>query len=260
MNVLDCEIISKEILSENKVILGLKSFEISHSCKSGQFVQITCGDALLRRPFSICGIDTNKGIFYIGIGVRGKGTSWLFERKTGETLSVLGPLGSHFIIPESKKCVVIGGGIGVFPLMFLLQEIRLTRNQTIAVCGYKSAADAVCTDQFKKLANQVLFVSECGDMDLCGNAAMALNGLDLSDSQIFTCGPIPMMKAVSEIAYNRGIPCQVSLEERMGCGTGICLVCACKIKSDRDEEGYEYQRCCKEGPVFNSAEVIWESM
>lgn len=258
MNLVECEIFSKEYVSENQFILGLHSPAIVKSCYPGQFVNLEC-NKLLRRPISICGTDPEKGIFYIGIRVKGEGTKFIESKKEGEFISVLGPLGNGFKLVENKKCIVVGGGIGVFPLMFLLEEAKSKNIPTTAICGYKSSGDSFCLNTLKNLSDEIIFASECGDMDICGNATDALKTLDLNDSAVYTCGPAPMMKHVSYIANTAGISCQVSLEERMGCGTGVCLVCACKIKvKNETDEGYEYKRCCMDGPVFDSKEVFWE--
>jgi dihydroorotate dehydrogenase electron transfer subunit len=258
MNLKDCKIISKEYVSDNQFILGLYSPEIAKSCTPGQFVNIKC-NKLLRRPISICGVDKSKDIFYVGIRVKGEGTEYLEEQESGEVLSVLGPLGNGFKLYKDKKCIIVGGGIGVFPLMFLLEEAKSKNIPTVAICGYKSSGDSFCIKTLKDISDEIIFASECGDMDICGNAVDALRAISLDNSAIYTCGPTPMMKHVSIVAKENKVPCQVSLEERMGCGTGVCLVCSCKIKTGNNPDNdFEYKRCCKEGPVFDSKEVIWE--
>jgi dihydroorotate dehydrogenase electron transfer subunit len=127
-----------------------------------------------------------------------------------------------------------------------------------AVCGFRSKAESFCIEEVRILSDSAVFTSDCGDLDVCGNAVDALESISLEDSVIYTCGPVPMMREAARIAARKGIRCQASLEERMGCGTGICLVCACRINTSSGD--YEYKRCCKDGPVFDAKEVAWESM
>lgn len=255
MGVYDCKIVNKYDLAKDQFVLELFSKEIAGECKAGQFVNVECRDALLRRPISISSVDRENGIFKIAIRVKGSGTAYLASCQIGDSLSVIGPLGHGFDLTNVKSCVVVGGGIGIYPLLFLLTEAKKLGIPTTTVCGFRSKADSFCLDEINELSDHVVYASECGDMEVCGNAIDALNTLDLTGSVLFTCGPNVMMKKVAEIAEKQTIPCQVSLEQRMGCGTGICLVCACKTKKDHD---FEYKRCCKDGPVFDAREVIWE--
>lgn len=255
----NCEIISKEYLTENQFILELKSDLISKNAMPGQFVNVTC-DSLLKRPISIYNVDLNKGTFFLGIRIKGSGTTFLEKQKIGDVLNVLGPLGHGFDFKNVKKVIAVGGGIGIFPLVFLLSKAKEKGIKTVSICGFKSIDQAFCISELKNLSDDVIFASESGDMDFEGNAFEALKQVDFKDSTIFTCGPNIMMKFISEFAKINNIPCQVSLEQRMGCGTGVCLVCACKIKvkNSEKEDDFEYKRCCKEGPVFNGDEVIWD--
>lgn len=267
MGLYDCKIVKKQFLSKDQFIIDVFSEEIASESNPGQFVDILC-DSLLRRPISIYSVDRENGIFRLGIRIVGSGTAFLATKEEGDEISVLGPLGKGFNLSGTKKCIIAGGGIGIFPLIFVLQEARSLGIETISVCGFRSKEDSFLLDEIKSLSDNFIFSSDCGDMDFCGNAVDALNTIDLKDSTIFTCGPAPMLRGVSRIAIDKDIPCQVSLEERMGCGTGICLVCACKIKasgenadcsfSDTVSNDFDYRRCCKDGPVFDAKEVIWD--
>ncbi|MHB8964198.1 MAG: dihydroorotate dehydrogenase electron transfer subunit [Saccharofermentanales bacterium] len=252
----DCEIQSKTVYSDNIFMIELQSDAIARAALPGQFVNVACG-GFLRRPISICSADPSKGTFRIAIRVKGSGTEYLRDRTAGEFLSVQGPLGNGFNLSGVTRCVTVGGGIGIFPLMFLLDVAKDRGIETHAICGYRSAEDSFCTAEIRLKADTTCFSSDFGDMDFCGNAAQALSQLDdLAGTTVFTCGPAPMMKGVSEFCASRDIPCFTSLEERMACGTGICLVCACKVKAGG--EGFEYKRCCCDGPVFDASEVVWE--
>ncbi|MHB1485203.1 MAG: dihydroorotate dehydrogenase electron transfer subunit [Saccharofermentanales bacterium] len=267
MGLFDCKIVKKSYISNNQFMLDVFSEEITRESTPGQFVDILC-DSLLRRPISICKVDRAKGIFSLGIRIVGSGTAYLGSKNPGETISVLGPLGNGFNLAGTKKCVVAGGGIGIFPLIYVLQEAREMGIETVSVCGFRSKEDSFLLDEIRSLSDNVVFSSDCGDLDFCGNAVDALNTIDLKDATIFTCGPSPMIRGVCRIAIERNVSCQVSLEERMGCGTGICLVCACKVKASKEnmecvlnDSGiveFDYKRCCKEGPVFDAREVVWD--
>lgn len=255
MGLCECKITEKIYLSKDQFILTFESKEISSECKPGQFVNVSC-DKFLKRPISIYSANKDSGLFSIAIRVKGEGTAYLETKNPGESLSILGPLGNGFDLQNVSHCVMVGGGIGIYPLIYLLEEARKLGIKTTSICGFRSREDSFLIDDIKLLSDNVVFASECGDMDVCGNAVDAMKHIDLNSSYIFTCGPMPMMKAVSEVAIEKNIPCQVSLEQRMGCGTGICLVCACKVKTSEDDFGYK--RCCKDGPVFDAREVLWD--
>lgn len=251
----DCTIKSNGKLTDKCFLLEIHSEVIAEKSFPGQFVNIGC-NKFLRRPISICSVNRKKNTFELGIETKGEGTEYLKNVKPGQKVSVLGPLGKGFDLEGAKKCLVIGGGIGIFPLIFLLEEAKRKNIDSVAVCGYKSVQESFLTSRIKTLADEVVFSSECKSMDVCGTVIDALEVIDSSDSKIYTCGPYPMMKKASEYAQIKGLECEVSMEERMACGTGICLVCACKVKAG--EDNYDYERCCKEGPVFNSRKILWE--
>ena len=249
--------------------------EVAAAALPGQFAEVDCtpvseGPArvlsasrapFLRRPISFCDVDATAGTFTLVFRVQGAGTLALSRFQSGERISVLGPLGHGFRIPETGSCVAVGGGIGVYPLLHLLRTCADRGLGTTAVCGYRSVEEAFLLEEFRSVADETYFASDSGGLDFEGHSAAALAALWSSRPAsgpvtIFTCGPAPMMRAVAELATIRGHACQVSLEERMGCGTGICLVCACEIHH-RETGGTEYKRCCTEGPVFDAGEVVW---
>lgn len=255
-----CRIISNRHINDDVFILEIENKVIAESSKPGQFVNVDCG-SFLKRPISICGTDKDKGTFSIGIRIKGEGTRRLSSKIAGDELTVIGPLGNCFDLFGVSSLVAVGGGIGIFPLMFLIEEAKRMGIKSTAVCGYRSLSESFCTIELSGKADKTCFSSDCGDMDFHGNAAQALSTLELSRGQtVFTCGPIQMMKSVYSICEAHEVKCFASLEERMGCGTGICLVCACKIKTI-DKSGnsdYEYKRCCYDGPVFDASEVVWD--
>lgn len=255
-----CTILDNQTLNDQFFILTLQGEAISRTAQPGQFVNLSC-QQFLRRPFGIMAVDRAAGSFQIGIQAKGKGTIEFKGLKPGMTVSILGPLGHGFDLAGYRRVITVGGGTGVFPLYFVQAHCRESGVETVAVCGYRSPGDAILVDEFRQLASKAIFASDCGGLDVEGHAALALDQAlaDLvsgEDTVILTCGPKIMMQAVAERAARAGLPCQVSLEERMGCGIGICLVCVCKIREQETGE-ISHQRCCVEGPVFPAEAVVW---
>jgi len=256
----DCTILENQTLNDQFFILTLQGEAISQTAQPGQFVNVSC-QQFLRRPFGIMAVDRTAGTFQIGIQVKGKGTMEFKDLRAGTVVSVLGPLGHGFDLAGYRRVITVGGGTGVFPLYFVQEHCRAAGVETVAVCGYRSTQDAILVDEFRHVASKAVFASDSGGMDVEGHAAMALDKVleDLGPAEgtvVLTCGPKIMMQAVAERAARAGLPCQVSLEERMGCGIGICLVCVCKIK-EQETGAISHQRCCVEGPVFPAEAVVW---
>lgn len=248
-------------LNETTAILELYAPEIADSAQPGQFVNLSC-DRFLKRPIGIMSVDQSSGCITLGIQIKGEGTRWISQQKPGTIFSVLGPLGHGFNLDGFKRVITVGGGTGVFPLYFVQQICREKEIDSIAVCGYRSKEDSILRHEYAMLGCQTCFASECGDLTVNGRAADALRLLLDSAVQepgtvILTCGPRPMMQAVAELAAAYQLPCQVSLEERMACGIGVCLVCACEMKTDSEQSSDRYKRCCVDGPVFNAEVVQW---
>lgn len=256
----DCPVLDNQKLTDSFFVLTLQGEIISRSARPGQFVNLSCRE-FLRRPFGIMTTDPDAGIFKVGIQVKGRGTQQLAQLRAGDIISVLGPLGHGFDLDLYSRVVTVGGGTGVFPLYFVQEQCHAKGIEGIAVCGYRSVDDAVLADEFRAVASHCILASDQGGLDVHGHAGMALdlalaNLPDDGKTVILTCGPKVMMQAVAARALAMNIPCQVSLEERMGCGIGICLVCVCKIKA-KDSGAISHQRCCVEGPVFAAEDVVW---
>jgi len=220
----------------------------------GQFVHIRCGERPLRRPISICGLDKQEGILRMVYEVRGEGTEWMSQRGSGETLDILGPLGQGFKLADNhKRVVVVGGGLGVPPLIPVAQQAG---KSTVAVLGFRAESAAILLDDFADVCGSVMLSSNDGTLGRKGfvtddvRALCERGEVDL----ICACGPTPMLKAVAEVAAEYGVDAQVSLEQRMGCGIGACLVCSCKADMGAGET---YAQVCRNGPVFKAEEVVW---
>lgn len=267
--VLNERVQSLDMLAPSIYKMTLESQYIAQNAQPGQFVNVKCGEglnALLRRPISICRVDREKGTFDMVFRVKGTGTEILSQKTAGSSVDFIGPLGSAFhISDEYGKIAVIGGGIGIFPLLFLLEEYKsrnmnlsgYSQNKSSAFIGFRNMDCIVLDNEFKNACDCFHMSTEDGFICYKGFVTDLLeqNLIENRYDIIYTCGPTPMIKKVAEIAGRNSIKCQVSLEQRMGCGIGACLVCACKT---RFGDGWEYSHVCKDGPVFWSDEVIWE--
>lgn len=245
-----CSIIRTEKLNTDAVSLWLEAGELAENAAVGQFVNIKCGEGLLlRRPISICRMEGTQ--LNIVFEVRGEGTAWLAERQPGETLDVLGPLGHGFTYPDGKV-LVVGGGIGVPPM---LQTAQKAPHGAIACLGFRNADKAMLISEFEQCCDQVYLSSDDGTLGVHSYVAGIVDTALTEHpdiSAVLACGPKIMLKTVFAAARKHNVPCQVSMEERMGCGIGACLVCACKSSAG------EYKHVCKDGPVFNAEEVSWD--
>lgn len=250
MKDLTATVKSNELIAENIYMLTLTLPENSEKIRGGQFVNLSTGkdSHLLRRPLGVMKVESND--VTVCYQVKGEGTVKLSQAQAGDKLKILLPLGNGFTLNE-KNIAVIGGGVGIFPLIATIREHCGSKN-FYSYIGFRNK-NAVCLlDELKK-SESLTVVTDDGSYGNKGNAVEAF----LNDSQslnvdtIIACGPPVMLKVLKSKLKERGIktPCYVSLEERMGCGIGACLVCVCK-KSDGQNA-----RVCKDGPVFNIDEV-----
>ena len=262
------KILTKEEVVPNIFLVKLLAPSVTQEALPGQFIHIKCSTdhyPLLRRPLSIHRIDKEKGEIYILFQVVGEGTKLLAQRKVGDNLDILGPMGNGFnIYPESKKIMIIGGGIGVAPLLALCEESIRQGKEVQVLIGALKKELVIGEESFKILGAKVDVATDDGSYQYKGLVTDLLERIIkegwLAD-QVFACGPKPMLKKISEIALQANINCQVSLEERMACGIGACLGCVCKIKiKDKKEDKikYEFKRICVDGPVFEGSEVVWD--
>jgi len=246
-----------KILSQNKIKgsywhCELNAAEVAKCVLPGQFINIRVADdfePLLRRPISIHGVSGTKiKIFY---EVVGKATEILAQKKKGELLDIIGPLGNGFDLGRQKtgnrKQILVAGGMGVAPLMFLAEKLKKSRTQVLI--GARTKNQLLCAQDFKKLGCDVKIATDDGSFGFHGRVTDLLREV-LPADMIYACGPQPMLKAVADIANERGIPAQLSLEEHMSCGIGACLGCVVKTKAG-------LKRACYEGPVFCAKDLIW---
>lgn len=244
----------REINGEYR-LLDFYSPLIARRAVPGQFVHVRCSgglDPLLRRPISIHAVNLEEGTVRLLYRIVGRGTSTLACRQVGDEIDVLGPLGRGFTFPSSRaKIVLVAGGIGVAPLFFLLQRLAGQGHSIYFLFGARTKADLVALDQIDRYGCNLQLATEDGSTGHRGLVTdllvECLSGADF----VYACGPRPMLRRVAQILSEHGIPGEVSLEERMGCGVGACLSCACRTVSGM-------ARVCTEGPVFPVGEVVWD--
>lgn len=247
------KLVSKEFLNSDTCYLGFECPDIANTAVPGQFVNISAGTVFLKRPFGIASTDKEKGIFYIGVKVVGKGTSEISQFDPGLFVDCLGPLGKGFDFDGFDTVILTGGGTGVFPINFAYETLTCLGKNVIVCEGFRNASQVILNKP------SYILTTDCGDCGIKGTVIAGLDTIDISDtSKTLICcvGPIPMMKAVSVWADEKGMKCLVSMEQRMACGAGICLCCTVKVK-DEGPDGFKNVRCCKDGPVFDSREVVW---
>jgi dihydroorotate dehydrogenase electron transfer subunit len=248
-------VISQKELAPGIFDLVIQTAEIAKHAKAGQFISVYCADKtkLLPRPISLCGIDRKAGTLRLVYRVTGKGTGTeeFSGLSAGDTLRVLGPLGNGFTIREGKKAFLIGGGIGVPPMLQLAKEMGQTEFEI--VMGYRNV-DTFLLDEFEAQGH-VLVATEDGSVGTKGNVLDAIRENGAKADVIYACGPMPMLRALKQYAEENHMECFISMEERMACGIGACLACVCNTKEVDAHSNVKNKRICKEGPVFDAKEV-----
>lgn len=244
-------VISQEQIAPAIYSLWIKTDKIAQYAKAGQFISIYCDDGsrLLPRPISICEIDKEDSSLHLVYRIAGKGTAEFSEKQTGDHLSVMGPLGNGFLL-KGKKAFLIGGGIGIPPILELAKQLNCERQ---IVLGYRNS-DMFLLDEFKK-QGEVYIATEDGSVGTKGNVLDAIRENALDAEVIYACGPTPMLRALKNYAAENNIECWISMEEKMACGIGACLACVCKSKEVDGHTNVHNKRVCKEGPVFLAEEV-----
>ena len=249
------------VASQEQLADGIYSMWIqtqaADTAKPGQFISMytTDGSKLLPRPISICEIDRTRGMLRVVYRVTGEntGTEQFSKLKSGDTIPVIGPLGNGFPYEkaEGKKVFLMGGGIGVPPILELAKQMECEKKQIVV--GYRDA-HTFLKEEFE--ANGELYIStEDGSVGTKGNVMDAIRENGLKADMIYACGPTPMLRAIKQYAEEQGIECYISLEERMACGIGACLACVCKSKEKDAHSNVNNKRICKDGPVFLATEV-----
>lgn len=237
-------------LSEDIFSMWLKAPEVAETAKPGQFVSLYCkeGGRLLPRPISLCEIDREHEAVRLVYRIAGKGTKEISLLKPADTVEVMGPLGNGFTL-EGKKALLIGGGIGIPPILELAKQLNCEKQM---VLGYR---DILFLEKEFEPYGRVFLSTEDGSSGTKGNVIDAIRENDLKADIILACGPTPMLRGIKAYALEKGIKAQLSMEERMACGVGACLGCVCKSKEIDHHSNVRNKRVCKDGPVFYAEEV-----
>lgn len=246
------------IISQEEISLDIYSMWIqtnaAKTAKPGQFVALYCNDGsrILPRPISICEIDKEGNKLRLVYRVAGKGTDEFSKYHAGAELEVMGPLGNGFPMEkaEGKKALIIGGGIGVPPMLELAKQLKAEEKNVVA--GYRNL---LFLDEELKKNGSFYPATEDGSAGVKGTVIDAIKINKIQADVIYACGPTPMLRAIKEYAQEQGIEAWVSMEEKMACGIGACLACVCKTKEKDEHTNVNNARICKEGPVFNAQEV-----
>lgn len=243
MNQVMMKITDNKKIAEKTYFMSLEG-DTSAITKPGQFINIKLDGFFLRRPISVC--DCESGKLSIIYKVVGNGTKEMSELPVGAELDILSGLGNGYDTSKSGDCpVLIGGGVGVPPMYLLCKKLVSEGKKATVILGFNSEKEVFGVDEFKATGAEVYVTTVDGSVGTKGFVTDVLKNLDYT--YFYTCGPMPMFKAIESIAKTSG---QYSFEERMGCGFGACMGCTCKTK-------YGNKRICKDGPVLEREEIVW---
>lgn len=251
-----CRVLSMREIAESTFDMTIYAEDMATKAQPGQFVHVAVPGKTLRRPISICDSSAGQKTLRLVFQIRGEGTRWLAGIREGDTLDLLGPLGHGFTLGNTdRKVIFVGGGIGVPPLLYAARQFGANAE---AILGFRNQSATILQQDFAEAGCKVSLLTDDGSLGEKGFVTARLQkALEEGGVQeIFACGPTVMLKNVAALAADAGVACQVSLEERMGCGIGACLVCACKTKRADAMGGYSH--VCKDGPVFRAEEVDWQ--
>lgn len=253
MKKIRAAVVSQKQIGSDVFDMVLQVGDVASLAKPGQFISMYSNDKskLLPRPISICGIDKEQGTLRVVYRAVGEGTKEFSQMVPGDTLDVIGPLGNGFTM-KNKKAILFGGGIGIPPMLELAKQLDCEK---VAVLGYRD--EIFLAEEFQQVT-KVAIASEDGKTGTKGNVLDAVRELGLEGDIIYACGPTPMLKAIKAYAEEKGMEAQISLEERMACGIGACLACVCKSKEIDHHTYVHNKRICKDGPVFDAKEVVFE--
>lgn len=246
-DVRQLELLSNQEIADGIFDMRLEYIQDDLPVECGQFAHVYVPGKSLRRPISVC--DASQNVLRLVYQVKGEGTKIMSKMQAGSDVDVLVPLGNGFKIEQDRRYCLIGGGIGAPPMLYTAKQC----DNPLIITGFRNESLVVLQDDFKSVGETLL----CTDDGSAGRKGFVTDLLrekiDEID-EVCACGPTPMLKAVAAVCAEFNKPCQISLEERMGCGVGACLVCAVKVRKNGEEI---MQHVCKNGPVFNAEEVVF---
>lgn len=246
-------VVSQKQIAEQIYDLWLET-ELAEEAHAGQFVAVYPHNAatLLPRPISICEVDRDRGRMRLVYRIAGKGTAEFSACRTGDNLEVLGVLGNGFPVEKAagKKVFLMGGGIGIPPMLQLAKELDADKH---ILLGYRNQDLFLQEDLAEN--GQVYIATEDGSVGVQGNVMDIIRVNELQADVIMACGPVPMLRAIKAYAKEQGIEAYISLEERMACGVGACLGCVCRTKEIDHHSHVNNARICTDGPVFEAGDV-----
>ena len=254
-----CEVIASRRIGSYHA-LTVEAPEIAARTEPGQFVSIAVeGDGmLLRRPFSVCAVRDVAGTVDIAFEANGRGTVWLAGRARHDVLDIVGSLGRPFSLPRQPVgCLLVGGGYGAAPLLFLASRLRRRELWVGMILGAATRRRLFNAVTARRFSHATYLVTEDGSAGTKGRVTDVMDRvLDArAIGVVYACGPMPMLAAVSKIATERGIPVQVAVEEAMACGVGVCWTCVVPYLSGGEVRNI---RACVEGPCLNGSQVLWD--
>ena len=250
------EVLKQECIAPDIYSMWLQTDKIAEQAVPGQFISVYSNDGsrLLPRPISLCEIDRENGRLRIVYRVTGEatGTEEFSHYQAGDAIELLGPLGNGFPLERAKgkQVFLIGGGIGIPPMVQLAKELD---DKAVAIMGYRNA-DTFLDRELSEHAT-LYVATEDGSLGTKGNVIDCIRENGLKADVLFACGPTPMLRALKAYAKEAGIECWISMEERMACGIGACLACVCKSTEVDAHSQVKNKRVCKEGPVFLADDV-----
>lgn len=247
-DVTQLKLISNDQIADGIFDMRLEYGQDELPVMCGQFAHVYVPGKSLRRPISVC--DCSNGELRLVYQIKGEGTKIMSRMKPGCLVDVLLPLGNGFNVQKGKRYCLIGGGIGVPPMLYTAKQCE----NPVAVTGFRDKSLVILQEDFLMAGAETVLVTDNGSAGAKGFVTDVLKERIDEIDEVLACGPTPMLKAVAEICKAQGKPCQISLEERMACGIGACLVCAVKVRKNGEEI---MQHVCKNGPVFNAEEVVF---
>ena len=278
ISVNDCQVLAHYQFEADQYIITLESKEIADSTRPGQFVHLSVSGMLaMRRPISVMSVDADNGTFDLLYKIVGEGTKQLADRKIGDVLSVIGPIGNGFELTDRKIPLLIGGGVGMPPMIAIAQKIKDNAHYNPYVIlgsevpfpfeASQSSLNGFNSSKFYTMPLLEEWRVPCGlaslqdyegvykgyVTDLAREYLDSLSSSDLKEVEVFTCGPNPMLEAVSKLSNEYNLPCQASLEEYMACAVGGCAGCVVEVAT---ENGPAMKRVCVDGPVFDAKTVF----